>query len=188
MEAPTTILAKEKGPWSPWYDIDDEKAKDDLPTTSGVYQVRTDFEIGRLRGSSRIVSIGSGAPSLRQRLREQRFHATARSRYLNRAEKWLLHAGHRLQFRYLETDDKEEARYVEDKNLLQYECEHWELPPGNERSPLANIKKEFEQKCVGKLAQEFLRDLLKQGWSPDEVAGLLGTATENITNQPSFGV
>jgi hypothetical protein len=96
--------------------------------------------------------------------------------------------GHILEFRYLRTDDEKEARYLEDKHLLQYECEHWELPPGNEHSPLSEIKKDFEQKRVGRLAQEFLRDLLKQGWSPNEVARLLGTATKNVTNQLSSGV
>ena len=188
MEAPIATAAKEDRSWSPWYDIDNEKAKDALPTTPGIYEVRTDFEIGRLRVSSRIVSIGSGAPSLRQRLREQRFHKTARWGNLDRAEKWLLHGGHALEFRYLTTDDEKEARYLEDKHLLQYECEHWELPPGNERSPLSKIKKEFEKKRVGRLAQEFIRDLLKQDWSTDEVARLLGTAKENITDHNSFGV
>jgi hypothetical protein len=172
--------------WSPWYDIDDETAKDALPTTPGVYQVRTDFEIGRLRGSSRIVSIGSGAPSLRQRLREQRFHRTARWRHLNRAEKWLLHGGHALEFRYLKNDDEEGVRYLEDKHLLEYEYKHWELPPGNERSPLSKIRNEIEQKRVGRLAQEFLRDLRKECWSPDEVARLLGTAKDNVINLNVF--
>jgi hypothetical protein len=180
MKASITTSAKDR-PWSYWYDIDNDKAKDALPKTPGVYEVKTDYEIGRLRGSSKIVSIGSGAPSLWQRLREQRFHKTARWRYLDRAAKWLLRWDHTLKFRYLTTDDEKEARYLEDKLLLQYECEHWELPPGNERSPLPKIKEEIEQKRVGRLAQEFLRDLLKQGWSPDEVARILGTAKVNIT-------
>jgi hypothetical protein len=183
-----TTAVKENCSWSPWYDIDNQEAKDALPMTPGVYQVRTDFEIGRLKGSSRIVSIGSAAPSLRQGLREQRFHKTARWKYLDRAEKWLLHGGHTLEFRYLTTDDEKEARFLEDEYLLEYECEHWELPPGNERSPLPKIRKELEQKRVGKLAEGFIRDLLEQNWSPDEIARLLGTAKENIPDQSSLGI
>jgi hypothetical protein len=88
----------------------------------------------------------------------------------------------------LTTDDEKEARFLEDEYLLEYECEHWELPPGNERSPLPKIRKELEQKRVGKLAEGFIRDLLEQNWSPDEIARLLGTAKENIPDQSSLGI
>jgi len=185
-EAPIATSAEENRSWSFWYHIDDEQAKDALPHRPGVYEIQTDFEIGRLRGSSRVVTIGSAGPNLWQRLRQQRFHKTARCRYLNRAEKWLIHAGHSLEFRYLPTDTVEEARRLEAVRLIEYEYEHWELPPGNEDLPLSKITKGIEKKHGGRSAQELLRDLLKQRRSPDEVAHLLGTTKEIIHSLTVF--
>lgn len=180
MEAPTGIAAIEEGSWSPWYDIDDEKAKDALPHTPGVYEVRSDFEVNRLRGSSNVVTIGSAGPNLWQRLRQQRFHKTARGRYLNRAEKWLLHAGHHLQFRYLPTDTMEQARHLEAVELIRYEYEHWELPPGNENLPLSKVISRIQTSHNERSAKEMIKDLLRQHLSPDEIATLLSIPKEII--------
>jgi hypothetical protein len=164
--------------WSPWYRFDDEQAKAAVPHRPGVYEVRTDFEFGRLKGSSRVVTIGSAVPSLRTRLCKQRFHNPAR--YLNRAEKWLVQEGHTLEFRYFAAITGEEARRFEAVRLIEYEYEHGELPPGNEDLPLSKITMDIERKHGGRPAKEILRDLLMQRRSPDEVAHLLGTTEEII--------
>jgi len=176
--------AKESHFWSPWYRFDDESAKAAVPHRPGVYEVRTDFEFGRLKGSSRLVTIGSAVPSLRTRLCRRRFRNTAR--YLNRAEKWLVQEGHILEFRYFPTTTAKEARRLEAERLIEYEYQHGELPPGNEALPLAIIIKEIEQKHGGRPAEETLRDLLRQHQSPDEVAPLLGTTKEIIHSLSIF--
>jgi len=176
--------AKENRSWSPWYRFDDESAKAAVPHRPGAYEVRTDFEFGRLKGSSRLVTIGSAKPSLRTRLCKQRFRNTVR--YLNRAEKWLVYEGHILEFRYLPTATAEEARRLEAERLIEYECQHGELPPGNEVLPLSIIITEIEEKHGGRPAEETLRDLLRQHQSPDEVAYLLGTTKEIIHSLTVF--
>ena len=111
--------AKESLSWSSWHRFDDESAKAAVPHRPGVYEVQTDFEFGRLKGNSRLVTIGSAVPSLKTRLCRQRFRDTAR--YLNRAEKWLIHGGHILEFRYLPTITRNEARRLEAERLIEYE-------------------------------------------------------------------
>jgi hypothetical protein len=172
--------------WSPWYRFDDELAKTAVPNKPGVCEVRTDFEFGRLKGSSSLVTIGSAVPSLKTRLYKQRFRNMAR--YLNRAEKWLVQQVHTLEFRYYPTTTAEEARRLEAERLIEYEYELGELPPGNEVLPLSVIKKEIEQKYGGKPAKETLRDLLRQNRMLDEVSRLLGTTQEIIHSLTIFWV
>jgi hypothetical protein len=119
--------------WSEWYPIDLQSVTALVPDKPGVYEVRADFEFGRLKGHSRIVTIGSANRSLRQRLIRQRFANT--ERFMNRAEKLLYRAGHTLEFRYATTAGGQVARQMEAKRLEEYEKEHWELPPGNGQLP-----------------------------------------------------
>jgi hypothetical protein len=106
---------------------------------------------------------------------------------LNRAEKWLIHEGHILEFHYLPTTTGNEARRLEAERLIEYEHEHGELPPGNEDLPLSIITKEIEQKHGGRPAKEILRDLLLRENRPaDEVSRLLGTTKEVIHSLAIF--
>jgi len=165
--------------WSAWHRFDAEVARATVPDEPGVYEVRTDFEFGRLKGNSPLVTIGSAVLSLRKRLCEQRFRNALR--YLNRAEKWLVQASHTLEFRYATTASGKEARYLEALRLMEYENEHWELPPGNEALPLSVIRKQIEQKH-GRLTERTLRDLLEHDQSPDKVARTLGVPPPIINN------
>lgn len=96
--------------WSTWHHFNAELARTTVPDEPGVYELRTDYEIGRLKGSSPLVTIGSAARSLRKRIYEQRLLNTAK--LLNRAERWLIQASHTLEFRYATTGNEEKARYV----------------------------------------------------------------------------
>ena len=116
--------------WSPEYPLG-LSSQGVIPNSPGVYQVLTKTAFGRLRGSSRIVSIGSARASLKKRLAGQRMRDP--KRYLSRAEKWLLDAGHELWFRFALTE-ADAATAVETELFVEYETEHWELPPSNNKN------------------------------------------------------
>ena len=169
--------------WSIWFRIDDEAAKKTVPIKPGVYEVRTNFDIGRLRGSSPLVTIGSAVTSLRKRLCDQRFGRPVR--FLNRAEKWLDYEKYPLEFRYCTTTNGKEARYLEMLLLMEYENEHWELPPGNEDLPLKIIREEIKQKYGDKI-EIILRDLLEKHKTADSVAVILGVPQYVISSLVVF--
>lgn len=117
--------------WSNWYDFNSLLAM--VPDCSGIYEIRTDFEFGRLQGKSAVVYIGSAEKSLRERLIGQR--CANPNRFLSGAEKLLSKAGHSLEFRYAVSSDAASARQLEVQQLTRYKEEHWELPPGNSVMP-----------------------------------------------------
>lgn len=116
--------------WSEWYPLSHQSLAN-LPDAPGIYEIRTDYEFGRLRGSSRVVYIGSaaqrGKPTLRKRLGQR---ITDPQGNLSGAEKLLQRAGHVLEFRFAKTKDRETARQMEIQRLTEYEEKHWETPPG----------------------------------------------------------
>ncbi len=126
--------------WSDWYLLESKLDVVNVPDLSGIYEIRTDYEFGRLKGSSQVVYIGSAAggskPSLKVRLMDQR--AKNPCRYLTRTEKLLKEAGHTLEFRFLIAHDGITAKHTESEKLTAYEKEHWELPPGNGVLPRAS--------------------------------------------------
>lgn len=83
--------------WSAWHPFDTEVVNTSVPDKPGVYEVRSDVEFGRLKGSSPLVTIGSAVASLRKRLCEQRFPNT--TGYLKRVERWPVRASYTLEFR-----------------------------------------------------------------------------------------
>lgn len=119
--------------WSEWYPLSlaliahDE----DVPDEPGVYEIRTDYEFGRLRGNSRVVYVGSTVKSLKKRLVHQRIKDPEKN--LSGTEKLLREAGHALEFRFATAPDGKTAKHMEAQRLMDYEKEHWELPPGNAR-------------------------------------------------------
>jgi len=177
-------LAKKDSSWSPWYQTDDDAAKAVLPHKPGVYEIRSDFEFGRVKGRSSLVSIGSAKDSLYKRLCEQRFGDWVR--YMNRAEKWLVHEGHILEFHYLPVDTEKEARLLEAERLFAYECEHGELPPGNEVLPQSIIKQQIEERYGGRSAEKVIRELLREHQSLEQVASALGTTKEVVHSLTVF--
>jgi hypothetical protein len=54
-------------------------------------------------------------------------------RYLSRAEKWLMDAGHQLWFRFALTE-RNKATAIETALFVEYETKHWELPPANNKN------------------------------------------------------
>ena len=128
--------------WSQWYPFNDEKILKSLPNEPGIYEVRTDFEIDRLCGSSPLVTIGR-AKNIAERLGKQK--ADDIIRYLNRPEKWLFKNKHKLEFRYCICGSFEEAKYLEGIRQLEYESRHWELPPGNDRLEIGPLKSRIEE-------------------------------------------
>ena len=165
--------------WSPWYRMDDEKAKANVPDKPGTYQIRTDFGFGRLSGKSRIISIGRAIPSLRNRLSGGRFGNLVKN--LDRPEKWLLNANKSLEFRYIVTDLKEEAQWLEALGQWEYENKHWELPPGNDRLEKAAIFRRIEQQ-FGKFDNKKLTSSLEQYQTTDRVAAVLGVPRVIVDN------
>ena len=123
--------------WSEWYRFDSQSTQ--VPNSPGVYEIRTDFEFGRLKGKSSIVYIGKTTRSLRKRLLDERRDNP--SRFMSRAEKVLLQAGHTLEFRYAGLTGKETVEQFEMEELMEYEKEHWELPPGNGNLPRKRVQR-----------------------------------------------
>ena len=117
--------------WSEWYPLSHPFLRN-IPDVPGVYEVRTDYEFGRLNGVSCVVYIGSaarrGKPSLRKRLGGR---ITDPKNNLSGAEKLLQEAEHNLEFRFATAIDGNTEEYMEVQRLVHYERQHWELPPGN---------------------------------------------------------
>ena len=151
--------------WSDWYGINDKKVLVDLPDEPGIYEVRTDFEIKRLQGSSSIVTIGR-AKKLKER-RTQKVDDPIR--YLNRAEKWILQANHVLEFHYFICRNFEEAKYQEVVRQLEYESQHWELPPGNDQLTMAPINNKVRD-AFGISIEKLTEDLLQGRLEASQVA------------------
>jgi hypothetical protein len=128
--------------WSQWYPLAQQSLSVPVPDVPGIYEIRTDHEFGRLRGQSRIVYIGSAArgnsPSLRKRLLGQ--HISNPNENLCRAGQLLRQAGYSLEFRFATSSDGKTAEHMEARRLVDYEKEHWELPPGNAAFPRAYYK------------------------------------------------
>ena len=119
--------------WSQWYPLSQQSLAN-IPDVPGIYEVRTDYEFGRINGVSRVVYIGSaarGKASLRKRLGGR---VAAPDRNLSRAEKLLIRAGHALEFRFATAKDGETARQMEIQWLMNHIEKHWEPPPGVSKS------------------------------------------------------
>jgi len=120
--------------WSQWYSLSQQSLAN-VPDVSGIYEIRTDYEFGRLNGVSRVVYIGSaarrGKPSLRKRLSGRIANPEGN---LSGAEKLLVRAGHALEFRFATAKDGETARQMEIQRLTNYIEKHREPPPGVSKS------------------------------------------------------
>ena len=125
--------------WSEWHPLTKKCQAADVPDMPGIYEIRTDYEFGRLRGTSKVVYVGTAAsgsrPSLRSRLVDQRIGNP--DRFLSRTERLLRESGHDLEFHFATAIDGKTAKEMESRRLSEYEEEHWELPPGNAVLPRA---------------------------------------------------
>ena len=83
--------------------------------------------------------IGKTARGLRTRLFGERRADPEHN--MSRAEKLLSQAGHCLEFRYAVSGDRVTAEQLEAQELMKYEEEHWELPPGNGNLPRKGIQR-----------------------------------------------
>ena len=130
--------------WSEWYPLSLRDV--DIPDEPGIYEIRTDYELDRLRGSSRVVYVGSTVKSLKGRLVQQRIKEPKEN--LTRTEKLLRKAGHALEFRFATATDGETAKRMEAQRLMDYEREHWELPPGNGVMPYTRLPEQERQEYI----------------------------------------
>ena len=125
--------------WSKWYQFNQPSLDKYVPNAPGIYEIRTDYKFGRLKGSSRTVNIGM-AVNLKQRLG---------SRLIDPRRNWtleeqrLMQKGHGFEFRYANAVTREVIRKMENDALFEYFTEHWELPPGNRVFP-----KEVQRKLI----------------------------------------
>ena len=170
--------------WSSWYPGDPIVVKTSVPDLPGVYEIRTDFSIARLKGESHIVSIGRATPSLKTRL-HNRFKNPVR--YLDRAEKWLVRAKHKLEFRFYPTDSNDEAKYLECLLHWVYEHEHWELPPGNERLEKTQLKNQILH-VFGMPIEELANELLRGKLSETQVVTSLKVPSSILDNLNAYYV
>jgi excinuclease UvrABC nuclease subunit len=152
--------------WSDWFDINNNNIKESLPEQPGVYEIRTKFEINRLRGSSDLVYIGSAADSLKNRLTLKLFGNWTG---LDRADKWLFSHANSLEVHYITTESEKDAKYLEGLLLWKYENEHWEIPPGNDKLEKKAILDHIEQKHKTSI-DRLLKELLKQSKSNKEIS------------------
>jgi hypothetical protein len=165
--------------WSSWQPFNASLTESTIPAKPGVYEIRTDHDFGRLKGNSSIVTIGKADVSLKSRLYEQRFKNPTRN--LDRAEKWLNTANHALEYRYIVTNDKEEARLLESEKQLEYENEHWELPPGNDRLELSALRKLVMQ-VYGLSTEQLVLEVIRGRQAAAKVADDLSISQAIITN------
>jgi excinuclease UvrABC nuclease subunit len=106
----------------------------------GIYQIGTDFEVNRVRGSTKIIYIGS-AKNLRNRLLDR---VKNPRRHLKLTARILLQAGHKLEFRFLTAENYTNAIQMENEALRDYVIEYWENPPGL-KLPTASLRLIEEQ-------------------------------------------
>jgi len=172
------VLCKDCSDWSDWFSIDDASLKQELPDGSGVYEIRTDFNIERVKGRSHIVTIGSAKDSLNKRVYQQRIENPAR--YLNRVEKWLKRQGHDLEVRYMCTNSGEKARYLEALLLFQYENKHWEIPPGNDKLEQSPIIATIDKKLGKRNLKNILSDSNKTTKQISEELNVPEYVVENL--------
>ena len=124
-------LVVDKLNWSEWRPLLPQVVSEFVPDLPGIYEIKTDREFGRLNGSSRIVYIGSAArntPSLRKRLLGRISNGSL-------AEKRLWEHERNLEFRFATMSDGQTAERMEAERQIDYERQHWELPPGNGAFP-----------------------------------------------------
>ena len=163
--------------WSDWFSLD-EKNVSLVPKKQGVYEIRTDYEIKRLRGKSRIVSIGRAVPNLNSRLSGRIDNSV---RCMNRCEKWLICNNHKLEFHYQVAADSEDAKWLEAMRHWEYENKHWELPPGNDRLEKTPITKKLKS-VVGEVDGSKLKNLFAEHRTVEGVASYLGVPPVIIEN------
>ncbi len=163
--------------WSDWFSLSEETVSL-VPEKQGIYEIRTDHEINRLRGKSRIVSIGRAVPNLKSRL-SGRIYDSARC--MNRCEKWLICNNHKLEFHYQVAANSEDAKWLEAIRHWEYENEHWELPPGNDRLEKAPIMQKLKD-VLGKVDRTRLKNLLEKYRTVEDVARYLDVPPVIVEN------
>jgi hypothetical protein len=171
------VIESKRAVWSGWYDWDDKKVLEKLKNQAGIYEVQTDIEFGRLRGCTRTVTIGRTKKLYQRRVTQK---AKNPGRNSNRAEKWLVIAGHKLKFRYCICNSPDDE-LLEAIGLWEFENKHWELPPGNNRLEKAPIRKLIESVFQGGVP-ELVKNLDNEEMTTAEVAKILDLPEAIITN------
>jgi hypothetical protein len=100
---------------------------------------------------------------------------------MNRCEKWLICNNHKFEFHYHVAANSEDAKWLEALRHWEYENEHWELPPGNDRLEKAPITKKLRS-MVGEINRSKLRNLLADHRTTEGAARYLGAPPVIIEN------
>jgi excinuclease UvrABC nuclease subunit len=119
--------------WSEWRELT-KGSLESVPESPGIYEIRTDYDFGRLKDKSNIVYVGRTGQgrNLKKRLSAR---VNNPGKFLSRAERFLLSEGHFLEFRFAVAECQEDAKRMEAERLAEYDREYWELPPGNSALP-----------------------------------------------------
>ena len=119
--------------WSEWYPLEmGSLSGSTLPESAGIYEIRVDHVIQRVRGSSRIINIGRVVSNLKNRVSGK----AKDDDQLPAPLQWLkVNAREGFEVRWIRAENNNEAKALEKVRLAQYIYEHWELPPGNDRGP-----------------------------------------------------
>ena len=164
--------------WSGWLPFTQESCGR-IPEKKGIYEVRADFKIKRLNGDSEILAIGRATRSnLRARISAEICNP---ARFMNRCKKWLVRNNHKLGFRWYVAADAKEAELREALRHWEYENEHWEIPPGNDRLEKAPIMKELAKK-MNVVDANNLNNLLVKYHTVEKVAEYLDMPSFVIEN------
>ena len=116
--------------WSNWYPLDGDSIRGFCPQTAGVYKIRQkEGDFGRLNGSSDTLYIGkSDADLMTELLRLIRIGPGDHSASY-RILPVILKLGRHLEFSFVKVSPP--TGETEDQLLLEYEKEHFEVPPLN---------------------------------------------------------
>ena len=127
--------------WSPWNPLKklttEENMEGNIPIDRGVYIIKTETSVGRVRGKSDIIYIGQG------RLKD-RLYAILGYFYGKSNERSWPHTAKKEIFRLLSEEKKnllvsyhitKACKKLEKELLHEYEKDHIELPPLNKTLP-----------------------------------------------------
>ena len=122
--------------WSEWYQYNQHSLNTYVPESQGIYEIRTDYIFGRLKGYSQTVRIGK-ADRLKQRLGGI-LNEPDKNRTIE--EKRLIQKGHTFEFRFAKAESGEVAIQMENESMAEYVMEYWELPPCIRNFPKEVVK------------------------------------------------
>ena len=128
------------------------------------------------------MSIGRAIPNLKSRLSGRIYDPV---RYMNRSEKWLICNNHKLEFHHQVIANSEDAKWLEAMRHWEYENEHWELPPGNDKLEKVPIMKKLKT-IIGEFDGNKLKNLFAEHRTVEGVASYLDVPPVIVENLRTY--